>query len=50
MLWKSPRFSRWAKGLLTITVLLYTYALLQAVRISVQEALRQIGALQDAIY
>lgn len=50
LLWKSPRFSKWTKGLLTIAVLLYTVALVQAVRVSIQEAVRQIGVLQESLY
>lgn len=42
MLWKSPRFSKSWKQILTVLTLLYTVALLWVCVSTVQEALREV--------
>ncbi len=49
LVWKSPRFSRWVKGLLTIAMVFYTFLLVEMTmkvfRAAVDEA-NKINSLQ----
>ncbi len=42
LLWKSPRFTPWAKVMLTVAVLLYTVWLLQLSGAIIQKSLDQL--------
>ena len=47
LLWKSPRFPRWAKIALTIALALYTYWLFAATMAAVRAIVDHYGQLQS---
>ena len=50
LLWKSPRFARWAKLLFTLLTLVYTYALVVGTLAAVRSILSHTAQLEPLLH